>query len=158
MNRGFTLVEVLIAVVLIGVAITALVGANGAFTMINGAGVDMTTAEFLIEQIREMTTVLPVADPETSTATFGPETGETLATYDDLDDFDGQTFHPPIDAGRNALNDLAAFSQVVTVQNVSRSNFEQVVADHSTVFEKVTVQILRNGQTLNSASWIRTRY
>jgi prepilin-type N-terminal cleavage/methylation domain-containing protein len=162
MNRGFTLVEVLIAVVLIGVAIAALMGANGAFTMVNGAGIDITTAEFLIEQIRELTTLLPMVEPGTTTVTtatpFGPETGETLATYDDLDDFDGQTFNPPIDAGRNTLNDLAAFSQVVTVQNVNRGNFELVVADHSTTFEKVTVQILRNGRTLNSASWIRTRY
>ena len=157
MNRGFTLVEVLIAVVLIGIAITGLLGANGAFTRVNGAGVDMTTTEFLIEQIRELMAVLPVADPETDIATFGPEEG-SLAAYDDLDDFDGQTFHPPIDAGRNVLNDLAAFSQVVIVQNVNRGNFELVAADHSTTFEKVTVQILRNGQTLNSASWIRTRY
>src|SRR3989304_6042625 len=109
MNRGFTLVEVLIAVVLIGVAITALMGANGAFTMVNGAGVDLTTAEFLTEQIRELTAILPVADPETDIATFGPEEA-SLAAYDDLDDFDGQTFNPPIDAGRNTLNELAVFS------------------------------------------------
>ena len=149
--------EVLIAVVLIAMAITGLLGANGAFTMVNGAGVDLTTSEFLIEQMRELTAVLPVIDPETGTATFGPEEA-ILAGHDDLDDFDGATFNPPIDAGRAPLNDLGAFSQVVTVQNVSRTNFRQVVADHTTTFVKITVQIRRNGQTLNSASWIRARY
>ena len=157
MTWGFTLVEVLMAVVLIGLAIAALLGANGALTRVNGAGVDLTTSEFLVEQIRELTAVLPVVDPVTGTATFGPEEA-TLAAYDDVDDFDGRTFSPPIDAGRNPLNDLAAFSQVVTVQNVNPSNFEQVVADHSTAFVKITVQIRHNGQTLNSSSWIRARY
>ncbi|MBP8304263.1 MAG: prepilin-type N-terminal cleavage/methylation domain-containing protein [Phycisphaerae bacterium] len=160
-ESGFTLVEVLIAVVLIGVAVAALLGANGAFTRVNAAGVDLTTSEFLIEQISESTVTLPVAEPGTNPAVgspFGPESGETLAQYDDLDDFDGATFSPPIDAGRNPLADLAAFSQVVAVQNVQPADLDQVAADHSTAFVRVTVRILRNGQILNSASWIRARY
>jgi len=73
---------VLIAVVLVGLAITALLVANSSFTIANGAGTDLSTAEFLIEQIRELTAMLPVIDPQSSTTTFGPE--ETnLADYDD---------------------------------------------------------------------------
>ena len=49
-------------------------------------------AEFLIEQIRELTTLLPVIDEDETTTTLGPETGEAaLADYDDVDDFDGFT-------------------------------------------------------------------
>lgn len=160
-HSGFTLVEVLVAVVLIGVAVAALLGANGAFTRVNAAGADLTTSEFLIEQIRELAVALPVAEPGTSPVVgslFGPESGETLAQYDDLDDFDGATFSPPIDAGRTPLPDLEDFSQVVTVQNVQPADLDQVAADHSTAFVRVTVRVLRNGRILNSAHWIRARY
>ena len=91
-SDGFTLIEVLIAILLVGLAIVSLVSANGSFTQANGAGVELSTAEFLIEQIRELSAVLDVIDPDTGIATFGPEASETLADYDDLDDFHGAVF------------------------------------------------------------------
>ena len=90
--------------------------------------------------------------------TFGPETGETLADYDDLDDFDGATFSPPIDTHRNTLNNFSTFSQQVIVENVNPSNFEAVVADHSTNFVRVTVKVFQNSTEIISASWLRARY
>jgi MSHA pilin protein MshD len=157
MNRGFTLVEVLIAVVLVGIAIAGLLEANGAFTRVNGAGLDLTTAEFLTDQIRELTAVLPVVDPETGTATFGPEE-TSLAAYDDVDDFNGRTFSPPIDAGRNTLTALARYSQVITVDNVSGTNLRTVVGHHSSTFYRVTVRVLLNGLQISSETWMRTKY
>lgn len=156
-RNGFSLVEVLIAVVLVGLSITALVVASGSFTQANSVGADLSTAEFLVEQIRELTTLLPVVDPETTTATFGPEE-VGVAAYDDLDDFDTATFSPAISANRTALNDLPGFSQEVTVQNVDPSNFDLVVADHSSAFLRITVNVRHNGELVSSASWIRARY
>jgi prepilin-type N-terminal cleavage/methylation domain-containing protein len=156
-SKGFSLIEVLIAVILVGLAITALLAASGSFTMTNGAGADLSTAEFLMEQIRELTALLPVADPQTGIATFGPEEA-SLAFYDDLDDFDGITFSPPIDADRNVLNDFAAFSQQVVVENVNPSNFEQVVGDHGSSFVRVTVKVFLSAREISSMSWIRARY
>jgi prepilin-type N-terminal cleavage/methylation domain-containing protein len=157
-ERGFSLIEVLISILLVGLAIASLVAANSAFTMANGAGADLSTAEFLIEQIRELTTLLPVVDPNTDDATFGPESGETLADYDDVDDFDGASFSPPISADRNPLNDFAAYSQYVTVENVNPSNFEQVVSDHGSNFIRVTVRVSVNSKVVSSTSWLRARY
>jgi prepilin-type N-terminal cleavage/methylation domain-containing protein len=155
---GFSLIEVLFAVLLVGLAIASLMAANGAFTKANGAGTDQSTAEFLVGQIRELTMLLPVVDPETEITTFGPETGETLATYDDLDDFDSASFSPPINADRTTLSQFSAFSQLVKVENVSASNFEQVVADHSSNFVRVTVNVYLNSREISSASWLRARY
>jgi prepilin-type N-terminal cleavage/methylation domain-containing protein len=157
-KSGFTLIEVLFAVLLIGLAIASLMTANAAFTKANGAGTDLSTAEFLIGQIRELTMLLPVIDPQDELATFGPETGETLADYDDLDDFNGATFSPPINAERTALSEFPAYSQQITVQNVNASNFEQVVANHSSNFVRVTVQVYLNSRQISSASWLRARY
>lgn len=158
-KTGFSLIEVLIAIVLVGIAIVSLVAANSAFTMANGAGTDLSTAEFLFEQIRELTAPLPVNDPDsTSWANFGVETGEALADYDDLDDFDGANFSPPISAQRDTLSIFDAYSQRITVENVNASDFEQVESDRSTNFVRVTVRIFLNSREISSASWLRARY
>jgi len=160
-NGGFSLIEALFAIILVGLAVASLLAANSAFTKANGAGTDLSTAEFLVEQIRELTALLPVVEPGTAESgvdVFGPESGETLASYDDLNDFDGVSYSPPIDAERNSLADLAAFSQQVTVENVNASNFEQVVADHGSSFVRVTVKVYLNAKEISSASWLRARY
>ena len=156
-NGGFTLVEVLVATILIGIAIAALVGANSTFTMANDAGADLSTAEFLVEQIREFTAMLAVVDPEMTTTAFGPEE-PNLAGYDDVDDLNGATFAPPISAGRASLNALTAFDQQVTVQNVNQTNFAQVVGNHTSNFVRITVSIHQNGREITAASWIRAKY
>lgn len=158
-ENGFTFIEVLIAILLVALAIASLVAANSSFTRANAAGTDLSTAEFLIEQVRELTILMPVVDPNTGISTFGPEADETsLADYDDLDDFDGAAFSPPISADRATLNDFAAFTQQVTVENVSAGDFEQVVTDHYSFFVRVTVKLLLNSREISSASWIRARY
>jgi len=140
-KAGFSLIEVLVAIILIGIAIAALVAAGSSFTRANAAGAELATAEFLIEQIRELTTMLP---------------------YGDLDDFVGgashtKTFCPPIAADRTVLNDFAAFTQKVTVKNVSASDLQQVVGYDSN-FVRVSVEVSLNSRPISSVSWIRAKY
>jgi prepilin-type N-terminal cleavage/methylation domain-containing protein len=158
-KQGFTLIEVLVAIVLIGLAIASLVAANYSFTRANAAGVNLSTAEFLIEQIRELMAPLAVVDPNTGISVFGPEPEEgSLADYDDLDDFDDVSFCPPINAARETLSDYANYSQRIMVENVSASDFEQVVGSHMSDFVRVTVDILVNSEQINSVSWVRAEY
>ena len=135
--NGFTLAEILVAVVIIGIAIAALVGANGAFTQVNGAAVNLSTAEFLIEEIRELT---------------------TMSAYDDLYDFDNANFCPPVDVSGAALTDFGSFTQQVTVENVNPASLETPVADHTSPFVRITVVIVQNNRPISSASWIRATY
>jgi prepilin-type N-terminal cleavage/methylation domain-containing protein len=157
--QGFTLIEVLIAAILVGLSIAALVGANSSFTIANGAGTDLSTAEFLVEQIREMTTMLPVIDPQTEMAFDAKEASWT--SYDDVDDFDGfnSPSAGPISANKTVLTEFATFGQQVTVDKVSPSNLDLVVADADTsAFVRVTVRVLQNGRQVVSASWVRAKY
>ena len=138
-KAGFTLIEVLIAIILVGLVIASLVAANSVFTRTNAVGTDLSTAEFLIEQIRERTIV---------------------ADYDDLyslEHFDGVTFSPPINADGDDLNEFVAFSEQITVENVSEQNFEQVVS-YDSYFIRVTVKVFLNSREISSASWLRARY
>lgn len=160
-NSGFTLLEALVAAMLIGLAIAALAASSGAFTAYNAAGVDISTAEFLIEEIRELTAPLPVTEPgwtPVAGAALGPNSGETLATYDDVDDFHLRTYNPPIDAGRTAMPEFSAFTQQIMIRNVTAADLTQQAQSHSTVFYQVTVTISKNGTPISSSSWIRARY
>lgn len=137
---GFTLIEVLIAAMLIGLAIAALVSSSGAFTMYNAAGLDLSTSEFLIEEIRELTAPVAFAN---------------LGTYNNQN---YTTPNGPVDAAGNVMPDFAAYRQVVTVEYVNAANLNQVWTSGPKDFRRVTVAITKNGQAITSTSWIRAQY
>ena len=136
-KSGYTLIEVLIAVILVGLAIASLVAANSAFTKANGEGTNLTTAVFLTEQMKERT---------------------VLFEYAALPSLDERVFSPPIGIDGQSLTSLTAFSQKVIVENVDPADFGQVVDDGSSSFLRVTVTVFLNSRQLNSASWIRAQY
>lgn len=132
-GAGFTLIEAMIATLLLAVAIIALMVSNQAFTQVNSAGIDLSTAEFLIEEVRERTASLE---------------------FNELPAFAG-TYSPPEDIQGDTMTAFADFSQQVTVQNVSASDF--TVPEPGSDFARVTVTVLRNGSAISSADWIRVK-
>lgn len=132
-GAGFTLIEAMIATLLLAVAIIALMVSNQAFTQVNSAGIDLSTAEFLIEEVRERTASLK---------------------FNELPAFAG-TYSPPEDIQGDTMTAFADFSQQVTVQNVSASDF--TVPEAGSDFTRVTVTVLRNGTAISSADWIRVK-
>ncbi|MHC5074446.1 MAG: prepilin-type N-terminal cleavage/methylation domain-containing protein [Planctomycetota bacterium] len=135
-KNGFTLIEILIAVVLIGLAVVSLVASSMSFTQANGFGTNLSTAEFLVQQVRELT---------------------AMADYSDLFSYDGVSFNPPKGANNEVLVDFSEFTQYVTVDNVDDSDFESVVGDHCSNFVRVTVDVRLNSRVLSSSSWVRAR-
>jgi prepilin-type N-terminal cleavage/methylation domain-containing protein len=133
--RGFTLVEVLMAAMLIGLAIASLVASSGAFTLYNAAGVDLSTAEFLIEEIRELTAPVLFAD---------------LGAY-------AQTYSPPRDVNGDELSDFNAYKQVITIEYVTPADLT-LTSTTATDLRRVTVTITKGGRTITSSSWIRAKY
>lgn len=135
-RKGFSLVEILISIILVGLSITALVIASNSFTQANAAGADISTAEFLVEQIRERTALMSFAE---------------IAAMGDA------TYTPPIDAQGAPLNALAPFGQQVSVVYVNRSDFT-TTAVAPTDFLRISVTVALNGRPISSASWLRARY
>jgi prepilin-type N-terminal cleavage/methylation domain-containing protein len=98
---GFTLIETALATVIIGVGVLALVESQQAFIKSNGWSTHAATANYLANEVRELTRRLPRHDPvnglysqtshgSTSLLGWGPEAGESAVTdFDDIDDFDG---------------------------------------------------------------------
>jgi prepilin-type N-terminal cleavage/methylation domain-containing protein len=159
-NRfGFTLIEALVATMIIGIAVVALLTANISHTKVNAFGINTSTAEFLVEEIRSLTASLDVVDPEFGAVTFGTETGENAVTdYDDLDDFDGEVFNPPINVLGAELADFSEYTQIVTVENVGANDFTTAIADHGSPIVRVSVQIMMNSEEITSTSWIRVKH
>lgn len=131
---GFTLLEALMAVLLVGLAIVSLLMSSGSLTKVNAAGVDISTAEFLMEQMRERVAMLPYAD---------------LAALET-----NSPYSPPVDVNGTALTEFGTFTQQVTVQEVSRVNLSTPQAGSD--FSRITVIIQMNGASISTATWIRT--
>jgi type II secretory pathway pseudopilin PulG len=114
-RRAFTLIETALTTIIVGLAITALMGLILTNTQQNRWSQRVTTATLLAENIREMMNGLPFADPSTGTTTFGPESGEVLAKFNDVDDFDGldSTVRPDIPQGQ-PVGPVDASRRVIT--------------------------------------------
>ena len=153
---GFTLIETMFAIMLIAIAMVAVLASNVAYTQANGVAMRISDAEFLVEQMKAMTDTLVVVDPNSETDIFGAEEA-SLDLYDDVDDFDGLTFNPPVDLTGSVLTGLDYYTQQITVENVSHTNLQTVVADHSTDYVRVSVVVLFKGSEIASTSWLRCR-
>ncbi len=135
-QKGFTLIEALFAAMLIGMVIAALAVSSGAATMVNGAGIDLSTAEFLIEEIREMSATM---------------------TFDEIDNYTEVNINPPIDINEDPMNEFSGFTQNVDIVHVLASDLQTVDGTNSSDFLRITITITKNGRPINSASWIRAR-
>src|SRR5688572_12215786 len=117
-SRGFTLIECALTTAITGLAFIAIIGLFAACTQQNRVGSNMTTAMLLAGHVQESMAGLSFNDPALGPTYFGPELGQSLGGYDDVDDFDGLTVSPPIDSLRRALPTLSQFTQIVSVAPV----------------------------------------
>src|SRR3954469_19643263 len=93
-RSGFTLLEAALVTTIISFGVLAMLQLLAVGTVSNSDGAEMSTAINLAKGVRELMVGMPIADPQTPTH-WGSESGETLATYDDVDDFDGKSYNPP---------------------------------------------------------------
>src|SRR5258706_13456292 len=109
---GFTLIEAAVVTTIISFGVLAMLQLLAVGTVSNNDGAEMSTAINLAKSVREMMVGMSIADPVTPTH-WGAEAGENLATYNDIDDFDGKTYSPPIDARRTSIAALSDWSQTI---------------------------------------------
>lgn len=136
-KAGLTIIEILIAMMLIGVAVSGLIAANGSLTRLNGAGVELSTAEFLIEQVRERTTSMGFAS---------------------LLSLNNGAYNPPQDASGNELAGYSNYEQQISVKYVSNNDLTVVVGNGASDYIRVSVDIVRDDRVVSSGSWIKARY
>jgi type II secretory pathway pseudopilin PulG len=156
---GFTLIEATLATLIVGLGVLSMMQLFTACTRQNRAAFDMTTAMLLAQNIQETMADLEFTDPAYGKTYFGPEGSQTLATYDDIDDFNAQTFNPPIDSTRKTIPALSQYAQVISVWPVKpnwlTANLNPSSPDLSqttyTGAARVTVMIMH--RTTSTAPW-----
>lgn len=90
-RAGFTLIEALVASVILGFAITAIAAALMAGARQNSASVQYTVAVNLAQSLLDEILARPFSDPQApSSFSLGPDTGEfARERFDNVDDYDG---------------------------------------------------------------------
>jgi hypothetical protein len=160
-RAGFTLIETAVASVIVAMAVLSIVAAQQAYTRVGDVAQKSDLALSLANEVREITMNMPLVDPITGDAVFGPEADETsVAYYDDLDDFAGPsvagvTFDPPINALRQTIPNMAGWSQMVTAENVAASDIAgAAVTAGSTDLLRMTVVVSFNGTEYARLTWL----
>lgn len=132
---GFTLIEVAIATVIIGVAFTATLQLLAAGTVSNREGTELTTAIHLAGNIHE---------------------ASLRTEYGSLFSLEG-SYDPPLDANMRAISGMNGWQQVVDVTYVDPNLLTSAVPDDQ--YEptaRVTVTVNRNNTFVYQTSWVTT--
>jgi len=160
---GFTLIELIVTVVVAGIAILALITVfqESLKNMERQRG--LLSANLLAEDLMNEIRSKEYTDPRFPT-NFGPETwaGETnRLNYDDVDDYAGWFRSPPETIEGNVMSNFSGFTWRVVVSNVPPTNFNlsasPACAPNSTDFKRITV-IVSNAAVAISNMSVKGRY
>lgn len=158
-TSGFTLIEALIAVALIGVGITALVLGAQSSTRVSAVGRDITQAALLAQHIREWTLKLPFSDrdPGDQTNPPGPDDRSPQDFVDDLDDLMDVTYSPPRDASGLAIQGADGWSQHITLEWKDPNSLSATVPPGSSDVVRAKVTVARDGRDVLTIGWLVMR-
>lgn len=132
-NRGFTLIEIIIVIVLIG---SMMAGMSVVFiSNINKSHYPylrqraLAVATAFLDEIQHkrwnentplgggcVNTAATTCSGGAAMAAIGPDGGETRSDYDDIDDYSGINQSPPQDSSGTNMPGYAGFSVIITVE------------------------------------------
>jgi type II secretory pathway pseudopilin PulG len=158
LSRGFTLLETALATIIVGTGFVSTLALFAACTQQTQDAERRTAAMMLAMNVQEAMATASFQDAADA-AHFGPEPGETLAGFDDLDDFDGLATRPPIDALRQPIAELGRYEQIVRVLSVDPDRPTTESAGEPCRRVEVTVRYHADGGPVDvySLVWLRMR-
>ncbi len=134
---GFSYLDVMVAVMIIGVAVTALVQAMASTTKVNVAAREASVAVNLVRNIHERAMSLSLSQ---------------------VDALNGRTFTTPIGSDGAALTGYDGWSQTVQVGRVVVDATHDIKANAtgtpSTRLRRVNVQAVHKGAVIYNESWL----
>jgi MSHA pilin protein MshD len=137
-RRGFTIVEATIATAVTGVLLTAAVATFGTIARNRQVDGERRLAYPLAQQLMAEILQSYFVDPGVNPA-FGPEPGETRATFNDVDDYNGWAESPPATRAGVALAGYAGWSRAVAVTYVDPATLAASTAP--TTLKQATVTV-----------------
>ncbi len=156
---GFTLIEIVIATALVGLALVAMMTSVGSNTRVNDAGTKLTQGTFLAQEIREWTLSLPFRDQDAGDLNSppGPDGSSPQVWVDDIDDMMNVTYCPPRDGQGYAIASLPAWSQTITITWMDPNDLSGTVADGTSEIIYVNVDVKHRNTVIVSSGWLVTK-
>lgn len=152
-RRGFTLIEAGFVTVVIGLCTVATLQLMAVGTVSNDQSAEMTVAVNLANNVRDIMVGLPLYDPQNPTQFISREA--SVALYDNVTDFDSQTYSPPLDSNRLALTNYPTWSQQIVVQSVGEDDLSTTKTSSAAEnAARVTVTITHGGKAVYRTGWV----
>ncbi|KRT69041.1 MAG: mannose-sensitive agglutinin biogenesis protein MshD, MSHA pilin protein MshD [candidate division NC10 bacterium CSP1-5] len=122
-QRGVTLIDLIITIIILAIAVPPMVGVFITSTRNSTFGVTIARANHLASNLfEEIRSKRWDENTGAASATLGPDSGETRATYDDVDDFNGLDETPPKDSLGVTMSGSTGFRQEVCVRYVASND------------------------------------
>lgn len=156
-RRGFSLVEVAVSTLLVGVLLAASLAGTGQALLGQRQTADRAVAKVLVESMLAEIVQLAYVDPSVANPPLGLDSGESSTnrnTFDDLDDYAGHTASPPTTKAGDAIPGLTGWERTVEVVWINPATLAVSGAD--TGAKRITVTAKLNGTTVYSAVVFRT--
>ena len=168
---GFTLIEVAVATIIVGVGLAALMVSVESSTRVNDVGGRLAQGTFLAQEIREWTLALPFSTPNPLHVGNppGPDGIDPHVFVDDLDDLMGVTFKPPqngnkftkegIEEPEHVMTALPDWSQTITMAWRDPNNVAAPAPGGPGTSDViyVHVDVAYRDRTVYSTNWLVTR-
>ncbi len=151
-NRGFTLIEVILIILVISIGLTGVLSFVGQAAQdsayAHNASIATTLAQDLMEEIRskcwdETSAATPPCAAAVVPSAIGADLGETRINYDDVDDFNSLPLagnNPPQDSQGGAMAAYPVFTERAVVCYVDVVALDTCVAG-PTDFKRISVNI-----------------
>ena len=115
-QQGATLIELIITIVLISIALSGILSVVNITTKHSADPIVQHQAIAIAESYLEEIVLLPITDPN------GTNAGESRATFDNIDDYNGLINSGVIDQNGNAITGLENYTVSVTIADKIISN------------------------------------
>jgi MSHA pilin protein MshD len=127
-RSAFTLLEATLSIVIVAVMLCAAMSLVSAYGRSRNSRQDLSRAMLLAQQLMSEIVQCSYSDPTTGSTTFGPDSGETRANYDDVDDYNGLSESPPANRAGTAIPGFTGWSRSVQVSYVDPTTPTTVIS------------------------------
>jgi len=155
--RGYTLVELLVAVAITAIASVALLRAFSVAGTVTARNEEMCYAKWLATSLKTEMDRLPTVDPN-QTPAFGTEPGEWQSdrhTFDDIDDYAGWSGAPE-DGNGQKNEDLVAYRLATEISYVSPDDFSTNVRPGQSNYVLCRINVFCLEKEVYHLQWLRT--
>ena len=156
-DTGFTLVEAVMSILIVGLMLVAALNTVGASKVTQARNAEQAIGPMLAHDL--MSEILSQAYEEPiDSVGFGLESGETSWSrdaYDDVDDYNGWVTSPPEDKSNVDIPDLTGWSREVSVAWASSVD-PMTTSGTATGIKRITVTVKHQGRTVTTLYALRT--